>query len=135
MAKTTSAAKSKTAVSKKTVSKKTPQKANEKVPPKEENILQPSFKKHCSYCGKPSTDAPVLIAGPPPLYPFICNECVEVCVKILMETDQKYWRPRFINILATIKQKDEIPLDKEKTKTKGKKMTPRRKQAPQMGNN
>jgi hypothetical protein len=51
-------------------------------PPKEYNILQPSFEKHCSYCGKPSVRTLRLIAGPPPLFPFICDECVEICVKI-----------------------------------------------------
>jgi len=103
MVKTITAAKQKTAPSRKTVKtqpKKPPQKAREKVPPNEENILKPLFKKHCSYCGKPSTHAQRLIAGPPPLFPYICDECVEVCVKILMEDGLQDWRGRLISILA-----------------------------------
>ena len=61
----------------KAASNRKPEKAREKVPPKkripmpkEENIFQPSVKEHCSYCGKPSTHAQILTAGPPPLFPY-----------------------------------------------------------------
>ena len=103
MIKQKTAAKQKTAPSKKTVKtppKNQPQKAREKVQPNEENILKPLFKRHCSYCGKPYTHAQRIIAGPPPLYPNICDECVEVCVKILMEEGPQDWRSRIISILA-----------------------------------
>lgn len=36
----------------------------------------------CSFCGKPSTEVKVLIAGP---IAFICNECVAMCVDILID--------------------------------------------------
>jgi hypothetical protein len=91
----------------KTASKAKPVKVGEKVPPKkripkpkEENILHPPFEKHCSYCGKPSVHAPVLIARPPPLFPYICDECVEVCVKILFESGPPDWRSRIVRLLA-----------------------------------
>jgi len=107
-------------------------KAGEKVPPKKDNtkpnndnILQPSFKKHCSYCGKPSTHAKRIIAGPPPLFPYICDECVEVCVKVLMEDDNQDWRSRLISILALPSGKSITPPVKAernpRSKNKGEK--------------
>jgi len=96
--------KPKTAPKRKTVKpqiQKPSQKAREKVPPNEDDILKPSFKKHCSYCGKPSTQAQILIAGPPPLYPYICDECVEVCVRVLLDGGMQDWRSRLIDILAS----------------------------------
>jgi len=112
----------------KTASKSIPVKAGEKVPPKKrspkpnnDNILQPSFKKHCSYCGKPSTHAQALIAGPPPLYPYICDECVEVCLKILMEGDMQGWRNRLIGILAKPAENKGMSPNQSETKPRSKK--------------
>jgi hypothetical protein len=112
----------------KAASKSKPEKVREKVSskkkalkPKEENILQPSFKKHCSYCGKPSTHAKRLIAGPPPFYPYICDECVEVCVKVMMLDDNQDWRNRLISILATPVEKYKTLLIQEETKPRSKK--------------
>jgi len=41
----------------------------------------------CSFCGKSADMARRLIAGPDDV--FICDECVEVCRKILTEEDQE----------------------------------------------
>ena len=112
----------------KAASKAKPVKAGEKVPPKkripkpkEENILHPSFEKHCSYCGKPSADAPVLIAGPPPLFPYICDECVEVCVKILFESGLPDWRSRIVRLLAIQPEPKKTPPIQAETKPRSKK--------------
>ncbi|MDR1948327.1 MAG: ATP-dependent Clp protease ATP-binding subunit ClpX [Spirochaetaceae bacterium] len=43
------------------------------------------FERSCSFCGKSGDNARRLIAGPNDV--FICDECVEVCRKILAEED------------------------------------------------
>jgi ATP-dependent Clp protease ATP-binding subunit ClpX len=45
-----------------------------------------SFERICSFCGKSGDMARRLIAGPNDV--FICDECVEMCRKILTEEDQ-----------------------------------------------
>jgi ATP-dependent Clp protease ATP-binding subunit ClpX len=45
------------------------------------------FERSCSFCGKSADMARRLIAGPNDV--FICDECVEVCRKILSEEDQE----------------------------------------------
>ena len=37
---------------------------------------------YCSFCGKNQFEVAHLIAGP---FSFICNECVDLCVEILIE--------------------------------------------------
>ncbi|GHV95287.1 ATP-dependent Clp protease ATP-binding subunit ClpX [Spirochaetia bacterium] len=46
-----------------------------------------SFERICSFCGKSADMARRLIAGPNDV--FICDECVEVCRKILSEEDHE----------------------------------------------
>ena len=46
-----------------------------------------SFERICSFCGKSADMARRLIAGPNDV--FICDECVEVCRKILSEEEQE----------------------------------------------
>ncbi|MDR1177175.1 MAG: ATP-dependent Clp protease ATP-binding subunit ClpX [Treponema sp.] len=46
-----------------------------------------SFERICSFCGKSAGTARRLIAGPKDI--FICDECVEVCRKILSEEDHE----------------------------------------------
>lgn len=41
---------------------------------------------HCSFCGKNQKEITMLIAGP---VAFICDECVESCVTLLMENMRK----------------------------------------------
>jgi len=124
MARTKTTEKPKTTPKRKTVKaqpKKPPKKSREKVPPNEENILQPPFKKHCSYCGKPSTHAQILIAGPPPLFPYICDECVEVCVRVLFEDGLPDWRSRIISLLAIQPESKKMPPKQSETKQTSKK--------------
>jgi len=131
MAKITTTAKPKTASKRKAV--KAPSK--NKVPKPEAGNLPPVEDRKCSFCGRSYENVKNLISGPPPLNAFICDECISVCVKILAETNPQDWHYWLTGILAAIKQKNEIPLDKGKTKTKGKKTTPRWKPDPQMVNN
>ena len=48
---------------------------------------QSDYDRACSFCGKSADMARRLIAGPRDV--FICDECVEVCRKILIEEDQE----------------------------------------------
>jgi hypothetical protein len=53
----------------------------------------------CSFCGKAQPEVLQLIAGP---RAFICNECVQLCVKII-STKHPEWLPdhrKFLNDLA-----------------------------------
>jgi len=51
------------------------------------NNRMPPNERICSFCGKSADMARRLIAGPDDV--FICDECVEVCRKILSEEDQE----------------------------------------------
>jgi ATP-dependent Clp protease ATP-binding subunit ClpX len=51
------------------------------------NGSQGGFERTCSFCGKSADMARRLIAGPNDV--FICDECVEVCRKILSDEDQE----------------------------------------------
>jgi ATP-dependent Clp protease ATP-binding subunit ClpX len=42
-----------------------------------------SDKPKCSFCGKPPGKGRLLVSGPDGI--FICNECVSVCVQVLLE--------------------------------------------------
>lgn len=42
---------------------------------------------HCSFCGKPNSEVKKLIAGPDGVY--ICDQCVEICEKVIREKDKK----------------------------------------------
>lgn len=48
------------------------------------NRLKPAY--HCSFCGKSQHDVKKLIAGPKV---FICDECVQFCVAIVIEEARK----------------------------------------------
>lgn len=41
----------------------------------------------CSFCGKPNSEVQKLIAGPNGVY--ICDECVEICERVMREKDKK----------------------------------------------
>jgi len=86
-----------------------------------ENIkLLPKKNRKCSFCGKPSEKAKRLIAGPPPLFPFICDECIEICVKILLEECPDDWRSRILSLLAIPAGKVKKPPVNKKTTVKPK---------------
>ena len=69
----------------KTTAKKAPKAGKKTVSAKEE--------KNCSFCGKPAENARMLIAGPNDI--FICDECIEVCVKMLGEENGSVICPMF----------------------------------------
>jgi len=122
MAKTKGISESKTTSKKKQENTKGKAPPKKRIPkPKEDNILQPLFKKHCSYCGKPSTHAQRLIAGPPPLFPYICDECVEVCVRVLMEVGLQDWRSRIFSILAIQAETKQVSPKESETKPRNNK--------------
>jgi len=74
---------------------------------------------HCSYCGKPSSKSKVIIAGPPPANSFICDECLEVCNKLLLQEFPLTWYNRLVQLILEPKREQIIPLEKRK-KEKGK---------------
>ncbi|GMO14937.1 MAG: ATP-dependent Clp protease ATP-binding subunit ClpX [Spirochaetaceae bacterium] len=46
-----------------------------------------NFDRACSFCGKPGDMVRKLIAGPEGI--FICNECIEVCQKIILDEEHE----------------------------------------------
>jgi hypothetical protein len=53
---------------------------------------KPPKERFCSFCRKSSKNAYRMIAGPDNI--FICDECINVCVKIMLqETDAPLWIP------------------------------------------
>jgi len=53
---------------------------------------------YCSFCRKPSETRKRLIAGLDNI--FICDECIEVCVRVLFQDDPKEWYDHLTRILA-----------------------------------
>jgi len=99
----------------KSQTKKPLKKGNSK--PKE-NVFSPNLK--CSFCGKPSKNARRLIALQPPSKTCICDECIEVCVKILLQDSPLEWHRRIINIFAEQAETNKIPPEQEQIKLKAK---------------
>lgn len=62
---------------------------------------------HCSFCGKPNSQVKKLIAGPDGVY--ICDECVEVCERIVREKDKKATKD-----VLTLKKPAEIKAELDK---------------------
>jgi hypothetical protein len=69
---------------------------------------------YCSFCRKPSTSVKSLIAGPNNI--FICDNCLEIGVRILLEDDVEGWQNRLTSMLANNQKKEQ-----KSTKKKGKK--------------
>ena len=111
MAKTKTAEKQKTVPSKRTV--KTPlQKAQKKAVSKpKENAVPPTIK--CSFCGKSTDTARRMIAGPPPVNAFICDECLFVCVNILAEENLKETYKDLSRLMSSLGKKIKKSLKKE----------------------
>jgi len=68
----------------------------------------PNVTRYCSFCRKPSTEVLALIAGPNCI--FICDNCLEVCVAILLDDENPnkdtpiIWRQRITDLLANPKK-------------------------------
>lgn len=60
----------------------------------------------CSFCGKPKELVNKLIAGPNGV--LICDECIEVCEKILKEDSQSVGEGEKINLLPPSKIKEKL---------------------------
>ena len=54
--------------------------------------------RHCSFCNSPSNRLRVLIAAPNNV--FICEECVGICVKILLQASPIEWQNLLIKLMA-----------------------------------
>ena len=50
-----------------------------------DKTTKPEYK--CSFCGKKNMEVKRMIAGPGKVY--ICNECVDLCNKIIAEAEAK----------------------------------------------
>ena len=68
-----------------------------KIPKPEEIEMPIPVFRYCSFCRKPSETRKRLVAGPNNI--FICDECIEVCVAILLEDDKDDWKLRLKNLL------------------------------------
>jgi len=66
----------------------------------------------CSFCNKSSLKAYRLIAAPNNI--FICDECIDVCNRILLEESKDIWRNRLLDILTQEANKE--PVKKIKSK-------------------
>ena len=99
--------------------------AGEKVPPKKripkpkENSFSPNLK--CSFCGKPSKNARRLIALDPPSKICICDECVVVCLKILLDESPLEFYKLITSIFAEQANKIITPPIQAETKLKSRK--------------
>ena len=113
--------------------------ANTKTPPKskttEKKPLKTRLKKplketvfyknlKCSFCGKSANNSYRLIALQPPSKICICDECIEVCIKILLDENPMFIS-RISNIFAqkieTKKSKPKKIQQKARNKKEGKK--------------
>jgi hypothetical protein len=92
---------SKTKISTGTKNKTTPKK---KVPiPKKEIIRLPELSldddMFCSFCGSSSRNTMAMLSSPPLDNICICDICIEICSMILLDLNEKNWRPRLQGVL------------------------------------
>ena len=79
---------------------------------KETKEQKPEKEHFCSFCNKSSLKAYRLIAAPNNI--FICDECIDICNRILLEESKDIWRNRLLDILAQEANKE--PVKKIKSK-------------------
>jgi len=96
-----------------TVKNKPKSKSSVKKPP-QKVVYDKNLK--CSFCGKTADNSRRLIALQPPSKICICDECIEVCIKILLEDNPMYFVSRISNIFN-----EYIDKNKSNVKTKGEK--------------
>jgi len=115
----TSMAKTKTAAEPKTDSKRKADKSAVSTPSTPKETHPPHIVRYCSFCGKSSETRKRLIAGPNNI--FLCDECLEVCIAILLIDNKDEWTLRLENLLKG-KKRFNIEIDKTKpVQKKGKK--------------
>jgi hypothetical protein len=93
---------------------KKPAQKSKKQPDKPQEIIR-----YCSFCKRPSSVLRHLIAGPNNA--FICEECVEVCVRILFDISPIEWQSTFLEIMANPEIKTAAPPRKKKKQQISKK--------------
>ena len=77
--------------------------------------------RYCSFCGKPSTECHFLVVGMSPANANICDECIEVCLKIFIEELPSYWYHRLLLLLGQIKVDKKQSFEKKQKQPKAKK--------------
>ena len=92
---------------------KTPEKA---VIPSQKIAFSPNLK--CFFCGKTKKNSKRLIALPAPSNVCICDNCIEVCLKILLDLDTMEWLKRITRIFAIQTEKILLLSEQNKPKTK-----------------
>jgi hypothetical protein len=119
--------KPKVVVKPKTAPQKTAIKKQIKTPPKktpvmtEELVYAPNLR--CSFCGKLAKNARRLIALDPPSTTCICDKCIEVCLKILLEESPLEWISRITRIFALkTEQIKSLPKQAEKKQRSKKRL-------------
>jgi hypothetical protein len=88
-------------------------KKSSKIIPKAKDKVKFPLYCYCSFCRKPSESVKRLITGPNNI--FICDNCLEIGVRILLEDDYEDWKNRLTSILAK-KQKEVEKSNKRKVK-------------------
>ena len=75
---------------------------------------------NCSFCGKSSSKAKMIIAGPSPANSNICDECLEFCLKLLIEELPTYWYHRLLLLFMQIKidKKQSLNIEQKQLETK-----------------
>jgi hypothetical protein len=106
--------------------KTTPKSKASKKKPLKKTVFDPKLK--CSFCGKSADSSYRLIALDPPSKICICDECIEVCNKMLMEENPNYFVSRITRIFAEYTDKNKLKGDK---KMNTKKTTKTAKAKPQ----
>jgi hypothetical protein len=90
----------------------------------EENLITFPIDYFCSFCGRKGNYLNPLIAGPRSV--FICVDCVEICIAILLSDEQDNsgtnWRQR-VNDVLTNPNKFKIEIGKKKRKRENSKKT------------
>ena len=82
--------------------------------PKEKDLPAVEGQK-CSFCGHLPITTNLMIAGPPPNNCFICENCVEVCLAILLDEDSTEWTRRLLRLMQSVPKKSKvIPLENKK---------------------
>jgi len=109
MVKLKKAVKPKTELSKKT----------EKKPPQKKVTFAPDLK--CLFCGKTTKTARRLVALVAPSKNCICDECIEVCILLLLKESPHEWATRITRIFAVFAEKNKKLLKQSKKQLKPKK--------------